>query len=420
MSPGRDQPSDLVGSRPSLRSPDLAPLWGAVRARLERTGVDRRGRMRVPELAPRGRFILDALLDRPARSTFELTELEAALRRLGVGADLSSALTALGWPVDAGPEARRSVRREAAAARDAVRQAAGSWRTPGGQDWVEAVIRAGLLAGRDPTTAVALVERARAVLDTIDRGQDAGGSPLSRVDLAASVLGSAHALDWGNPETAAVTRALELRHLVKGRAAWEAAGVDLDVVSAPVLVWGLTPASGGLSTLLGAAREAGVPVHLSLLALRRHRVAVPAGSDVLVSENPRVVEAAAQQETCHAAVALNGNPSSAAQLLLAQLRDAGAVLRYHGDFDAAGLRICARMQRFGLIPWRMDAADYSEATARARAERAELPLDPHRAPPTPWCPQLQEAFDSSRRIVHEERLLPGLLDPPTIPTAPGR
>jgi uncharacterized protein (TIGR02679 family) len=110
-------------------------------------------------------------------------------------------------------------------------------------------------------------------------------------------------------------------------------------------------------------------------------------------------------------VALNGNPSGAAQLLLTQLRSSGAALRYHGDFDSAGLRICARMHRLALVAWRMGVSDYLDALATAKAQGAELPSDSHRAPPTPWDPALQAELDKRRRIVHEERLLPDLLGP---------
>lgn len=397
-------------ARPSLTDPSLHPLWAAVRDRLGRFGPARRGRLRTPELTSRGRWLLGHILGRPPGVTVDLAELEDALRRLEVASDLAAALAALGFAVPPEAEQRRWARRSADEARAAVRAVAAGWLEEGAGEWVDAVVRAGTVAGLDARDAVALVERVRAVLERIRSDARGGGSRLSRVDLAAAVLGSSHDLDWGTRESAAVTRALELRHPpARGRAAWEAAGVDLDLVSAPVLTWGITAGAGGLAPLLAAAGHAGVPVHLSLLALRHHPVVVIPGADILVVENPRLVEAAAQRRLDHGVVALNGNPSTAAQLLLSQLRSAGADLRYHGDFDAAGLRICARMHRMGLRPWQMGAADYREAVRSAEAAGAPLPPDRHRAPPTPWSPGLQAAFDQDRRIVHEERLLPGLL-----------
>jgi uncharacterized protein (TIGR02679 family) len=136
---------------------------------------------------------------------------------------------------------------------------------------------------------------------------------------------------------------------------------------------------------------------------------VKAESDILVTENPRMVEAACERRTPYPVVALNGNPSGAARLLISQLLRSEAALRYHGDFDAAGLRICARMHRLGLMPWRMDRTSYLDALADAEVQGAALPVDGHRSPPTLWDPNLQPAFDQHRRIVHEERLIGSVL-----------
>jgi len=260
----------------------------------------------------------------------------------------------------------------------------------------------------------------RAVLDRIEAGGRGGGG-IARVDLAAEVLGSSHALDRGTKAEAAVTRAL--RRCFPGsdtRDAWEQAGIQMDLVSAPALSWGLraTPSSP-LARLLDEAVRLGIPVHLSQLALRAHPVAVAAGTDVLVVENPRIVEAAAQSRTPFPVVGLNGNPAGAVLLLLDQLLSSKAALRYHGDFDAAGLRICARMHDLGLVPFEMDRAGYLAAVDDARTRGAPLPIDPHPAPATPWDPALQAAFDACRRVVHEERLLSTLLRPTGAASDPG-
>jgi hypothetical protein len=57
----------------------------------------------------------------------------------------------------------------------------------------------------------------------------------------------------------------------------------------------------------------------------------------------------------------------------------------------------------------MGAADYLEAVAEAEAQGVDLPLDPAAPGKTPWDPELREAFDERRLIIHEERLLPHLL-----------
>jgi uncharacterized protein (TIGR02679 family) len=240
----------------------------------------------------------------------------------------------------------------------------------------------------------------------------ATGAAGSRVDLAAQLFGSAHALDAGTQLEAAATRALAHR-LGAGqpRDLWERAGVHLDLTSGPVLTWRLPVAPmSGLASVVGQATTLGVPLHLSQFALRAHPVTVTAGADVLVVENPRVVEAAAQVDSATAVVAANGNPSAAVRLLIAQLASAGARLRYHGDFDAAGLAICARMHAVGLTPWRMDADDYLAALDAADTDGVDLPVDHTPAPPTPWHPALRDVFDRERRIVHEERLLTTLID----------
>ena len=122
-----------------------------------------------------------------------------------------------------------------------------------------------------------------------------------------------------------------------------------------------------------------------------------------------MVEAACDRRTSYPVIALNGNPSSAALLLVDQLLSGGAKLRYHGDFDASGLQICARMHRLGLVPWRMDSEAYLDALAEAESNGATLPTDTRRSPPTPWSSDMQHVFDKHRLVVHEERLIQSLL-----------
>ncbi|HET6954771.1 MAG TPA: DUF2399 domain-containing protein [Acidimicrobiales bacterium] len=401
--------------RPSLLAPGLRPVWDAVRRRLERHGVDNRGRVRLPEVPATARLTLQAVIGRRPGATLDLAALERGLCDLGVGDDLPAAIGALGCPVSDVAARRRAERRSAAAAREAARAEAGGWREPWRVAWIDGVVRAGGLRGLGPEAAVDLVRQVRTLLDELDTGPAGGGAPapLSRVDLAARLFGSAHALDTGTRLEAAATRALALRQVgADPRDLWERAGAHLDLTSGPALTWRLPLAPD--SALAGLARQAtdlGLPLHLTRFALRRHPVTVAPGTDVLVVENPRVAEAAAQLGAATPVVATNGNPSGAVRLLVDQLLAAGAMLRYHGDFDAAGLAICARMAHLGLTPWRMDTAHYLAALAAAEADGVELPTDPEPAPPTPWDPSLGSTFDRHRLAVHEERLLPGLLEP---------
>ena len=396
---------------PSLVGPDLAPFWEAVRERLERRGSITRGRLRVPPLSIIGRHRLSSLLDRPLTSTVDLTQLERALAKVGAGTDLVAALASVGHAMSFDAEHRRRERQVRRAAREAARAAVADWTESWAAAWIEEAIQTGLLRGLDVDDAIALVAIARRCLDAVQ----GTSPPQSRVDLAAAILGDAHALDPGTRPGSAVMRALRQRHATElhddtDRTVWDRAGVPSDSVSAPVLTWNLPVYPGtALASMIAEASALGVVTHLSAMALRAYPVVVPVGSEVLTTENPRVVEAAAQRRWPRCVVSTNGNPSMAVRLLLAQLLRSGADVRYHGDFDAAGLSICRRMMELGLTPWKMDTASYERAVAEAAAERVDLPIDPSDPGPTPWDDSLREAFQARRRVVHEERLLDDLL-----------
>lgn len=64
-------------------------------------------------------------------------------------------------------------------------------------------------------------------------------------------------------------------------------------------------------------------------------------------------------------------PAASQRTLLTQLADAGAALRYHGDFDWPGIGIGNYvMRRFGARPWRFGAADYSPTPGHQLEGRA--------------------------------------------------
>lgn len=392
----------------SLRSPELDALWASARARLEARGDDQRGRLRLPELSSRAKLALKALVGRPVGKSVDLAALEAGLARLGIGEDLTSALAALGHEVSDEPARRRADRAERQEARRVARTIAGEWPEPWAKEWIDDVIRAGVLRGFDRDQSCGLLRQVRAVLDYLERERPV---PISRVDLAAHVLGSSHALDTGTRVEAAVARALAFKIGPSDhRDLWSQAGVHFDLTSAPVLTWRLPlNADCGLEPVSAAAWAQGIPLHLSRFALESHPASVPKGTRVLVVENPRLVEAAAQRGSATPVVSTNGQPSSTVLLLLTQLLDVGAELRYHGDFDTAGLAICERLMSFGIVPWRMSAADYRAALAAADAEGAALPVETRAPGPTPWDPELREVFDRERRVVHQERLLPELI-----------
>ncbi len=108
-------------------------------------------------------------------------------------------------------------------------------------------------------------------------------------------------------------------------------------------------------------------------------------------------------------ICTNGNPTTAPNLAIAQLRASGAHLRYHGDLDAPGLAMAGRASHAGCAPFHMLAADYLAALADARTAGVELPRSAATAPPTPWDPALAVAFDEHRAVVHEERVMEEVL-----------
>lgn len=393
----------------SLRLRELDPLWARVRVRLEVRGPECRGRVPLPELSSSGRLALKTLLGRPLGKTVDLAAVEAGLARLGIGESLALALSKLGHDVSGEAARRRANRAERKEVRNAARGIACKWREPWARKWIDEVIRAGILRGFDHEQARELLRQVRAVVDHLEQDHPA---PISRVDLAARVLGSAHALDNGTRVEAAVARAIAFKLGPAGRRdLWAQAGVHFDLTSVPVLTWRLPLTDTcGLSHVTASALDAGIPLHLSRFALEAHPLDLASGSRILVVENPRIVEAAAQRQAPTPIVSTNGSPSSTVLLLLTQLLEAGADLRYHGDFDTAGLAICGRMMRLGLAPWRMSAADYRAALAAADVEGAVLPRETLAPGATPWDPALQEEFGEERRIVHQERLLPGLIE----------
>jgi uncharacterized protein (TIGR02679 family) len=129
--------------------------------------------------------------------------------------------------------------------------------------------------------------------------------------------------------------------------------------------------------------------------------------DVFVCENPNIVAIAADRlgPTCAPLICTDGMPSAAQQTLLAQLAAGGAKLRYHGDFDWAGLVIGNFVMReFGAGPWRFETADYVAATADHR-----IALRDNKPVAARWDDRLADAMSERRVVVHEEGVVETLL-----------
>ena len=391
-----------------LADPSLRPLWVSITAALDRNGLEWRGRFRLPDLAPEGRRRLGVVLERtvvPGRRTVLLADVAAGVERVADEA-LLDVLCRLGHAPQGRHEqarARRTAARNRRAAGDAAVEEFGSqagWLSP----WAEAAWRDGRFARRSADEVAATI---RQVVMIVEHGR----SRRSRTEIAAQVLGDAHALDTDTQLAALVTRALAERDGPgPERAVWERAGMPLDLVSAPVLTWGL-PLLGDAPVAVAARAmtAAGLPLHLATVALRRAPLRVAEGTPVLVVENPRLVETAAERRLPAAVLCTNGNATTAPVEAIEALHAAGARLRYHGDFDTAGLAMVGRATALGCTPFHMSAGAYRAALAAAVRDDVALPDDAAHVPGTPWDPELAEAFATHRLVVHEERVMDEIL-----------
>ena len=71
-------------------------------------------------------------------------------------------------------------------------------------------------------------------------------------------------------------------------------------------------------------------------------------------------------------ICTDGMPAAAHRALLTQLADAGARLRYHGDFDWPGIRIANHVLRtWHAQPRRISTNDYEAAAHSPRHDRRE-------------------------------------------------
>jgi uncharacterized protein (TIGR02679 family) len=123
-----------------------------------------------------------------------------------------------------------------------------------------------------------------------------------------------------------------------------------------------------------------------------------------------VVEAAATARAAGALVCTAGSPSTVVLDLLDRLARGGVRLRYHGDFDWPGIARANRIvRRYRASPWRMSAADYTdavEARRRSGSPAVRLAGDPVAAC---WDPELAPLMATLDVTVHEESLLESLL-----------
>ncbi|MEV0052515.1 TIGR02679 family protein [Saccharopolyspora shandongensis] len=390
-----------------LGDPELAWLVNRVRARMER-GQPLHGSVTLADATAAQRAAVHRLLGRRPRAgakvTVSLDAVEDVLRRSGVCEDgLAAAVVALTGPVSekAAVAAKRAQAwQEAFAPLEEVvgRQLA---------DWYSTIRDTGLvrrLTG-NPEAAGPILRDLAAVV----RNLPTDGEPLGH--FAARVTRRAHALDEGPLATLALGAARAMTGIPNGSGSewrhevWASVGLLRDDVSSTVLTLGLrgddrTPTGRALA----AWHEAGQPVVLTLRQLVRNP---PVFTEQLVSvcENPVVVTAAADclGSTCQPLICTNGQPVAAVIHLLRLLTEAGAELRYHGDFDWGGLRIAnAVLDRFPARPWRFDTKSYLAVAPRGHA----LTGTPVSAQ---WDANLTETLRTTGKAVEEELVLDALL-----------
>jgi uncharacterized protein (TIGR02679 family) len=380
-----------------MEDPALSRIWTVLRERLEARGRCAEGRVVLTGLSRPERHAASALVGWPVtkdRLTIDLATLDTWLaERSGVGGLVAVVEVATGAPVVDRPalRAHRVAEREAPLelARTLLPEA--PWR----EAWLDGVRRAGLLSRTsDPEQAV------RVAATTLVRLP----SSTSRTELATAVAGHAHALDEGTAAAALVLRALAARSgepppttTAQRRDLWERFGVRVDQVSTTCLTLGLRGAAR-----LNTAADAGDPIHLTAWDLRRCTPTPPVS--VLVCENPRVLEAVAERFGGRLpVVCTSGSPALVVLDVLHGL--ACAELHYHGDFDWPGIAIANRLiAEVGVVPWQMGPDDYTTAVAPSGIPLTGTSVEPS------WDPELGAAMRHHGVAVHEEAVLPTLLD----------
>jgi len=450
------RPGDRAALDRLLGVPEMAWLVDRVRARILAAGdAPLRGVVQLDRPTDAQRAAAVRLVGRPRRGgatlRVDLAVVEEILRRGPWPAGLADAVETLTGPV-VDREALRA--REAAgwaAARDALEPAARrfdgllewwhAWCAAGGLKRTASAEAARTGATSTPEIGARLVRDLLAVLDRLP----AQGRPLAV--LAREAVGDAHALDVSRPFgrlAATVVReafrpGTSSEGPVRGpagrdssaRDAWAAAGVVMSNVASTVLCLGIPGERGhdgaaarATATALEAMRVARMPVVLTLDQVRSGGVAaLPPAGVVHVCENPSVVEVTAArwsrtQSDGHrpdgpgrddgaapVLVCTGGQPSTAVVELVRNLSAAGAQVRYHGDFDWAGLRIARVLAaQVPWVPWRYRAGDYLAAVAEGQ-HSLRLTGSPA---PSPWDPTLATAM-AERGLAVEEEFVADLL-----------
>lgn len=403
----------------------LAPLRKRLRQRFERAPLNGAvDRIRLSDLGAEEHAALASLLGRPQRRSkslqIDVPSVDAALQRSGIAASLRDALEKLDGPIPhlAGTRLRLQTLWSGVIDGCSDRGLVGLLQTAPGVGLLKR------LARQDPEEAARLCRQAEEVLRHLP------ASGIARAQLAADVLGDAHALDDGRRTAALVlavwrqaaspnpdegndplTEPTGISHVQPAggvervREVWARAGVLVNELARPALFLNLPTSDENYRW------PPGEPAYISLRSLLRSPPAWDvADRKVHVCENPNLLAIAADRRGagCAPLVCTEGMPAAAQRCLLSQLARGHARLRYHGDFDWAGLRIGNHVMReHGAEPWRFGAADYLTAIRTTRNLARSLG---GKAVEASWDEALTASMREHRVAIAEEALAASLLE----------
>lgn len=407
-----------------LGGPELSALRRRLRRHFERHGDSpEKTVLQLTRLSHVEYEALALIIGLPSRFTqsvrIDIAQFDAALRNAEISGSLRDALERLDGPIVDQTAAKAQLRARWASVFSTHPP------HPALSVWLQTASATSLIkrmARQDPDTALRLLKQLDAVLQRLP------AAGLTRAQLAADVLGNAHALDNGQPTATLVLAVLRYgandaaqdldfleetteaddinRPAERARDTWARAGVLVNELARPALFLNL-PVDRN-STPPSAPGE---PGYLSLRQLLRTPISWSVADQIVyICENPNVVSIAADRLGSASAplVCTDGMPAAAQRVLLTQLADAGAQLLYHGDFDWAGIHIANNVMRLcGAKPWRFQSHDYVQAITSFPAKERDLTSTTATAS---WDETLVTTMQSHSLSIPEEALASLLVD----------
>lgn len=402
----------------------LASLRKRLRRRFEHAPLDAAVEsVRIGKLTAEEHAALASLLGRPQRYSNSLQVdvrlVDTAFQNSGIATSLRDALEQLDGPITHLATTRLKLQTLWSDMIGGCNHAGliGLLQTPAGMGLLKR------LARQDSSAALQLCHRVEAVLQRLP------AKGITRSQLAADVLGDAHALDNGQA-TATLVLAVwrqaippahdksdaqvepanddepeQTSNAERDRDIWARAGVLVNELARPALFLNLPTREAE-----NYGRPPGEPVYASLRSLLRSPPLWDvADRKVYVCENPNLLAIAADHwgSDCAPLVCTDGMPAAAQRCLLSQLAKARAQLCYHGDFDWPGLRIGNHVMReHGAQQWRFTAADYADAVRSASSLGQVLT---GKVVDALWDESLVTVMQQHRVSIAEEALVASLL-----------